>query len=65
LGDLAERNYFLSQSLWPGGEWVTRPLVIVLGIISILGLAGPLVSDFLKKRTMRALSVKEADVVSS
>jgi hypothetical protein len=37
----------------------------VLAIISILGLAGPLVSDFLKKRTMRALSVKEADVVSS
>jgi TctA family transporter len=64
LGDLAERNYFLSQSLFPNHEWLTRPLVIVLAIISLLGLFGPLIGDYLKKRgALRALT-HEAEVGS-
>jgi TctA family transporter len=64
LGDLAERNYFLSQSLFPNYEWFTRPLVIVLAIISLLGLLGPLIGDYLKKRGALAALAKEAHVVS-
>ena len=64
LGDLAERNYFLSQSLFPNHEWLTRPLVIVLAIISLFGLFGPLIGDYLKKRgALRALT-QEANVGS-
>jgi TctA family transporter len=64
LGDLAERNYFLSQSLFPNYEWLSRPLVIVLAIISLLGLLGPVIGDYLKKRGALRAIAGEADVVT-
>jgi TctA family transporter len=63
LGDMAERNYFLSQSLFPGNEWLTRPLVLVLGAISLAGLLLPYISNIMKKRS-DAKARKEANGVA-
>ena len=42
LGDIAERYLFLSYSLYEWG-WVTRPLVIAFALVTIGGLAWPLI----------------------
>ena len=63
LGDLAERNYFLSQSLFPNYEWLSRPLVMVIGVISVFGLVGPVVGDYVRKRRAQS-AAKEVKVVA-
>lgn len=45
LGETAETNFFLSYSLF-GWGWFTRPLVIVLGLVTIVGLLYPYTSAF-------------------
>jgi TctA family transporter len=42
LGDIAERYLFLSYSLYEW-SWLTRPLVLVFGSVTIAGLVWPLV----------------------
>jgi putative tricarboxylic transport membrane protein len=42
LGDIAERYLFLSYSLYEW-NWVTRPLVVVCALVTIAGLAWPLI----------------------
>jgi TctA family transporter len=42
LGDIAERYLFLSYSLYEW-TWLTRPLVIVFGLITVGGLVWPLI----------------------
>jgi TctA family transporter len=50
LGRQAETNFYLSQSLF-GNGWLTRPLVITLMIITLLGLTWPLISEFIERRS--------------
>jgi len=64
LGSTAERNYFLSLSLF-GNAWVNRPIVIVLMIISVAGLLTPFVSAYLDKRKANKAAIqKGANVVA-
>ena len=49
LGDMTERNYFLSYSLY-GFSWLGRPLVVGIAIVTILGLAWPLIQERLDRR---------------
>jgi hypothetical protein len=42
LGDIAERYLFLSYSLFEW-QWVSRPLVMAFGVITVAGLVWPLV----------------------
>jgi TctA family transporter len=50
LGRQAETNFYLSQSLF-GSAWVGRPIVIVLMIVTLLGLAWPAISAFIEHRS--------------
>jgi TctA family transporter len=50
LGDIAERYLFLSYSLYEW-TWLTRPLVIAFALVTIAGVAWPVVRD--RQRTGR------------
>ncbi len=49
LGAIIERYMFISTMRY-GWEWVLHPIVLVILILSVLGLARPLIGDFLDRR---------------
>lgn len=49
LGDLIERYMFISTARY-GLEWLTKPLVAVLLIASVVGLFRPVIEEMLRKR---------------
>jgi TctA family transporter len=50
LGKTAETNFYLSQSLF-GNAWLTRPIVLVLLVVTALGLCWPLISKLIERRS--------------
>ena len=50
LGETAETNFYLSQSLF-GNAWLTRPIVLVLMLVTLLGLSWPVISKFIERRS--------------
>lgn len=52
LGETAERNLFLSYSLF-GWAWLGRPIVVALIIITLLGIFWPLIRSFRARRLTR------------
>ena len=58
LAPSAERYLHLSMSLYPGFAWLSRPLVIIIGLLAALIVFGAPVAAFVKARTGRKSRVE-------
>ncbi|OGA01502.1 MAG: hypothetical protein A3H35_08635 [Betaproteobacteria bacterium RIFCSPLOWO2_02_FULL_62_17] len=54
LGDLIERYMFISVERY-GIDWMTRPLVVILFALAIIGLVRPLLEDYRGQGGLRAI----------
>ena len=59
LGDIAERYLFLSYSLYEW-SWLTRPLVVAFALVTVGGLAWPLIRG--RRHSTRHPAASRADI---
>jgi TctA family transporter len=65
LGKLAETNFFLSNNIYGDpSEWLTRPIVMILGVIAAISLASPLIRYVRNRRSTRHDPMSKARALS-
>jgi len=61
LGSLAERYLFLSHSLF-GWTWLTRPIVMMIGVAMVLAVLAPTIRQLRNRRMDRRQRTSEETV---